>query len=567
VLCLMALSGCSLASYSTNTDDLEDELTTCVADIAADIECVQAVEDGLDTMSDVIQTVEALRVVMELLSEGMDTFNTAISIVKYAPGIGTAATVVKNTLTAIRTTFDSALDRVQTIDDAISPMGTVVDAGITTCSISITWLQIMKTTCNSGASSVSEARGCVDSMASGSVRTSCENGLEELGGSLVSPLSSVNDAMGTIATGCDEIRDIVDIGASWPDIDFILDGINDVYDALEPILDFFEALQDALDTDLCITNPFEALAEWEFIEEIGESPVYPGNWGWGRRKRALGMSSVEQTARSSAIRLTNAEASDILSSSIAKRAGEICISAQDILDGIDSLLAPLVDLANDLISAVLSVLPTFELPGFPDFDELFNIDISFDLPTIDFGFDIDVFVDFFWLTWDCATEVTDVCNAVSGGISSDCSAALEDYAPDWGSSWGKRRKRSTSAAAMAHREDRRTLLELVENVARSQKLRTSTRQQIVNKIAEKMDKKSHVDKKTIQVALGPQVKRDRVDNKELTPEEASELISHLTEEQKTMLLEVMEQKQKGRAEAPPRTSRRELLAKLMAQRR
>ena len=39
----------------------------------------------------------------------------------------------------------------------------------------------------------------------------------------------------------------------------------------------------------------------------------------------------------------------------------------------------------------------------------------------------------------------------------------------------------------------RTLLELLENVARSQKLRTSTRQQIVNKIAEKMDKKSHVD--------------------------------------------------------------------------
>lgn len=59
--------------------------------------------------------------------------------------------------------------------------------------LAITWLQIMKTTCNSGASSVSEARGCVDSMASGSVRTSCENGLEELGGSLVSPLSSVND--------------------------------------------------------------------------------------------------------------------------------------------------------------------------------------------------------------------------------------------------------------------------------------------------------------------------------------------------------------------------------------
>ena len=40
----------------------------------------------------------------------------------------------------------------------------------------------------------------------------------------------------------------------------------------------------------------------------------------------------------------------------------IC-SAQDILDGVDPLLSPLVDLANSLIDAVLSALPSFNLPG------------------------------------------------------------------------------------------------------------------------------------------------------------------------------------------------------------
>ena len=38
-------------------------------------------------------------------------------------------------------------------------------------------------------------------------------------------------------------------------------------------------------------------------------------------------------------------------------------SAQDILDGVDALLSPLVDLANSLIDAVLSALPSFNLPG------------------------------------------------------------------------------------------------------------------------------------------------------------------------------------------------------------
>ena len=71
---------------------------------------------------------------------------------------------------------------------------------------------------------------------------------------------------GTIGSNCDTIRDLTDLGLTWPDLSNILDGIQDVVDALDPILDFFAALQDALNTKLCITNPFEALAEWEVLE-------------------------------------------------------------------------------------------------------------------------------------------------------------------------------------------------------------------------------------------------------------------------------------------------------------
>ena len=52
-------------------------------------------------------------------------------------------------------------------------------------------------------------------------------------------------------------------------------------------------------------------------------------------------------------------------------------SAQDILDGVDALLAPLVDLANALINELLSALPSFDLPGkssSPLFDLLFCIE-------------------------------------------------------------------------------------------------------------------------------------------------------------------------------------------------
>ena len=73
-------------------------------------------------------------------------------------------------------------------------------------------------------------------------------------------------ASGTIRSSCDTIRDLTDLGLAWPDLSNILDGIQDVVDVLDPILDFFTALQDALNTELCITNPFEALTEWAVLE-------------------------------------------------------------------------------------------------------------------------------------------------------------------------------------------------------------------------------------------------------------------------------------------------------------
>ena len=64
-----------------------------------------------------------------------------------------------------------------------------------------------------------------------------------------------------IRLGCDTIKSVTDIALSWPDISFIVDGIQVVFDILEPILDFFDDLQAALDAELCMENPFKLPAE------------------------------------------------------------------------------------------------------------------------------------------------------------------------------------------------------------------------------------------------------------------------------------------------------------------
>ena len=60
-MCLLGLisSYPCWAAYSDNIDDLYDELSTCVTNLASDIECVEAVQDGLDYMSDYADAVSA----------------------------------------------------------------------------------------------------------------------------------------------------------------------------------------------------------------------------------------------------------------------------------------------------------------------------------------------------------------------------------------------------------------------------------------------------------------------------------------------------------------------------
>ena len=70
---------------------------------------------------------------MELLDDRMDNFNIVVSIAKYAPGIGLAATVVKTALTAARSTFDTALNRVRTVKDIVGPISYVARDGIVPC--------------------------------------------------------------------------------------------------------------------------------------------------------------------------------------------------------------------------------------------------------------------------------------------------------------------------------------------------------------------------------------------------------------------------------------------------
>ena len=69
-MCLLGLI-CSYpcwAAYSDNIDDLYDELSTCVTNLARDIECVEAVQDGLDYMLDYADAVSATVLLCTMLA-------------------------------------------------------------------------------------------------------------------------------------------------------------------------------------------------------------------------------------------------------------------------------------------------------------------------------------------------------------------------------------------------------------------------------------------------------------------------------------------------------------------
>ena len=81
-----------------------------------------------------------------------------------------------------------------------------------------------------------------------------------------STMSGLIAGLRHIGSVCDHVQKITDIPLQWPDLTHIKIGIDDVYSALRPILDFFQQIRSALSQDLCIPNPLEALAEWELIE-------------------------------------------------------------------------------------------------------------------------------------------------------------------------------------------------------------------------------------------------------------------------------------------------------------
>ena len=75
-------------------------------------------------------------------------------------------------------------------------------------------------------------------------------------------------ALGHIGSVCSTLKSVTDITISWPDISGIKAALDSVYNALKPILDFFDEIRKALQERLCIPDPLEALREWELLEYV-----------------------------------------------------------------------------------------------------------------------------------------------------------------------------------------------------------------------------------------------------------------------------------------------------------
>ena len=72
--------------------------------------------------------------------------------------------------------------------------------------------------------------------------------------------------LGTLGSACATVKRFTEVDVNWPDISGIINSMDSIYDALKPMLDFFNKIRDALKKDLCIPNPIEALAELELVE-------------------------------------------------------------------------------------------------------------------------------------------------------------------------------------------------------------------------------------------------------------------------------------------------------------
>ena len=61
---------------------------------------------------------------MDAIADGMDAIEAVSSLTKYVPKIGTAISILQNTLKAAQVPFNNALDRVKSIDKKINPYKT-----------------------------------------------------------------------------------------------------------------------------------------------------------------------------------------------------------------------------------------------------------------------------------------------------------------------------------------------------------------------------------------------------------------------------------------------------------
>lgn len=238
--------------------------------------------------------------------------------------------------------------------------------------------------------------------------------------------------------------------------------------------------------------------------------------------------SVKEKKSVGLIRISKEQADAYLTLS---RRGSVCFSVQDILDGIDSIFGFLLDLANDLIAEIMKNLPSFSIPGMPNFDNLFNLNFNWNLPDIDLNYDLSLFTDMFWFNWNCATQVGNVCAAASGDVSFSCGQSLATYNPlssiNFSFSWGRRKRNVKANNFLSYANE-------LENIAvRAEKRNAEDNSQAVIESVEEDD-----DDNTITVnVIPPHDQTTRHDDKDVSAEEAELRIQQLTPEQRRRLME------------------------------
>jgi len=414
-LLALAAGGC-YAEYPEKIGALIQSFDVCETKSKEDKACIKPLKISLTLVNLAIDGVHKLKELMQKIKTGMDNINLAARLTKYIPKIGTAIKILQNLLKVAKVPFVAAYNQIKIIDNKLYKMKRPIEFAKNATSKVSTVLLVSQHTCDNAAKLVKVSKERVDFRDDDELKTNLEGKLETFGGALNPGFSKLNLALGHIASICDEIDVIAEKVKQWPDLSGIESALDSVYDSLKPMLDFFQKVGEALKKRICIPD----ITEGELWEEAREA-LDPSNW-FGRR--AL-LSSMSTEAKAIKIRMTREEANSYLTRF--KRAGDICFSVQGILDGVDKVLGPIVDLANKLIADVMKHLPSFDLPGFPDFDEIFQFDLGFEFPSVDFDIDDELWDPLAYIRWSCPTQI--IVSAVNDidVVKYDCSRELSSF--------------------------------------------------------------------------------------------------------------------------------------------